>query len=117
MFKPAKLPPITIYQGATFLYNAEWRAGGALVDLTGCTARMQVRSEVESPTVLLNLTTENGGITLGGLAGTINLFISDADTSAIDWDDGVFDIEIAFPNGHVYRMAYGRISVSPEVTR
>ena len=31
-------------------------------DYTGCTARMQVRSEVESTAVLLELTTKNNGI-------------------------------------------------------
>lgn len=118
MTKPAKLK-LTIYQGATFRKRLTWKAGtpAVPVDLTGCTARMQVRAEVESPTALLTLTTENNRITLGGAAGTIELYVSDEDTGAIDWDGGAWDLEIIHPGGEVTRLAQGSVSVSPEVTR
>lgn len=118
MTKPAKLK-FTIYQGATFRKRLTWKAGtpAAPVDLTGCKARMQVRSAVESPTPLLSLTTENDGIALGGTDGTVDLFVSDEDTAGITWGDGVFDLEIEHPSGEVTRLAEGSVSVSPEVTR
>lgn len=118
MTTPAKLK-YTIYQGATFRKRLTWKAGkpAVAVDLTGCTARMQVRSEVESSTVLLELTTEDGGITLGDTAGTVDLYVSDEDTGAITWDGGVWDLEIVHPSGEVTRLAQGSIGVSPEVTR
>lgn len=117
MTAPAKLK-FTIYQGATFPKRLTWKSGpvSAPVDLTGCTARMQVRSSVDSPIVLLSLTTENGGIALGGTAGTIDLYVSAADTAAITWRSGVWDLEIVHPGGDVVRLAQGSISVSPEVT-
>ncbi len=87
------------------------------VDLTGCTARMQIRSEVESPTVLLELSTANGRIALGGAAGTATLNLDAATTAALNWDSGVWDLEITHPGGEVSRMAEGTASVSPEVTR
>ena len=92
-------------------------ATGTPLDLTGCKARMQVRAEVESTEVLLELTTENGGITLGGVAGTIELFVSDDASTLFTWTAGVWDLEIEFPGGDVRRLAQGSISVSPEVTR
>lgn len=119
MTKPAKLK-LTIYQGATFRKRLRWTGPDKAktpIDLTGCTARMQVRSDVDSPTVLLTFTTENGGIALGGAAGTVDLLVSDADTSAIAWEGGVWDLEIVHPGGEVTRLAEGTISVSPEVTR
>jgi hypothetical protein len=117
MTRPAKLK-LTIYQGATFRKRLMWvTASGTPIDLTGCTARMQAREDYASPLPLLELTTENGGITLGGAAGTIDLLSSDEDTAAMAWSGGVFDIEIAHPNGDVTRLAQGGISVSPEVTR
>lgn len=119
MTKPAKLK-FTIYQGATFRKRLTW-SGPTVphtpIDLTGCTARMQVRSEVESPAVLLSLTTENGGIALGGALGTVDLYISDEDTGAITWETGVWDLEIVHPGGEVTRLAQGSVGVSPEVTR
>ena len=117
MTTPAKLK-FTIYQGATFRKRLKWTApSGTPVDLTGCTARMQVRSEVASPDALLELTTVNGGIVLGGALGTIDLYVSDEDTGAIAWDGGVWDLEIVHPGGEVTRLAQGSVSVSPEVTR
>lgn len=98
MTTPAKLK-LTIYQGATFRKRLRWtdKATGAPIDLTGCTARMQVRAEVDSPTVQLNLTTENGGITLGGTSGTVDLLSAETDTAAMQWDGGVWDLEIVHP--------------------
>ena len=117
MTTPAKLK-FTIYQGATFRKHLTWKApDGTPIDLSGCTARMQVRAEVVSRTVLLSLTTENGGLTLGGATGTVELYVSDEDTGAITWDAGVWDLEIVHPSGEVTRLAQGSIAVSPEVTR
>lgn len=118
MTTPAKLK-LTIYQGATFRKRLAWSAGtpAVPVDLTGCEARMQVRAEVESADVLLSLTDANGGIVLGGATGVIDLYVSDEDTGAIDWDGGVWDLEIVHPGGEVTRLAQGSVSVSPEVTR
>lgn len=117
MTTPAKLK-FTIFQGATFRKRLTWKGpSGAPINLTGCTARMQVRSEIDSTEVLLELTTENGGIALGGVDGTIDLYVSDEDTAAVTWSDGVWDLEIVHPDGDVTRLAQGSISVSPEVTR
>lgn len=119
MTKPAKLK-LTIYQGATFRKRLAWTGPAPArtpIDLTGCTARMQVRPEIDSDTVLLTLTTENGGITLGGVAGTIELLVSDEASTAFTWLSGAWDLEIEHPSGEVTRLAYGTVSVSPEVTR
>jgi len=111
--------PLKIDQGATFRKSVTWKAGtpAAPVDLTGCTARMHVRSEVKSATVLLDLTTANGGITLGGAAGTVDLYLTDDQTTAITWTSAVYDLEVEFANGDVRRLLYGSVTVSPEVTR
>ena len=111
--------PLKIDQGATFRKSVTWKTGtpATPVDLTGCTARMHVRSDIKSPTVLLDLTTVNGGITLGGAAGTVELMLTDEQTAAITWTTAVYDLEIEFATGDVRRLLYGSVSVSPEVTR
>lgn len=111
---------LCIDQGATFTKLAMWKTGkkpGVPVDLTGCTARMQVRAKQDAPDVLVELTTENGGIVLGGAAGTIALRIEAAATAAYEWRSGVYDLEIIFADGTVRRLMYGSVSVSLEVTR
>lgn len=109
---------ITIYQGETFSKVFTWKTGDPKnpVDLTGYTARMQIRKKYGSTVVLLSLTTENGGVTLGGVAGTIILNISAADTSSIDWTAGVYDLELISAGGIVKRLLQGTIKISPEVT-
>ena len=118
MTTPAKLK-LTIYQGATFRKRLTWSAGtpAVPVDLTGCEARMQVRPDIESATVLVELNTTNGGITLGGVVGTVDLYLTDEASAAFTWTSGVWDLEITHPSDEVTRLAYGPVNVSPEVTR
>lgn len=112
---------LTINQGATFRAAWVWKPGGVPMDFTGCTARMQVRAERESPEVLLELTTENGGITLGAVPGEIALYLGATSTASgvLDWESGVYDLEIQHPAGpeEVTRFAEGAVVVRPEVTR
>lgn len=117
MTTPAKIK-LVIYQGATFRKRLTWTtSAGAAIDLTGCTARMDIRAKVDDTAKLLTLTTENDRIVLGDTAGTVDLLIEDEDTTGITWKSGVWDLEIAHPNGDVTRLAYGSVSVSKEVTR
>lgn len=111
--------PMHIVQGATLRILRTWKVGTPPmpVDLTGCTARMQVRATLESPDVLLELTTTNGGIILGDADGTITRFMSDTDTTALTWEDGVYDLEVEFPGGDVRRLLCGDVIVSREITR
>jgi hypothetical protein len=84
--------------------------------LTNHTARMQVRRTIESTTPLITLTTENGGITLNGAEGFINLSITAADTAALT-SSGVYDLEIISSGGLVSRVIQGTFTLSLEVTR
>lgn len=110
---------IIILQGETFSKVVTWKAGtpAVPVDLTGCTARMQVRAAVDAADVLLELTTENGRILIGGLAGTVTLRLTAAETAAITWPRGVYDLEVVHADASVRRLVAGSIKLSPEVTR
>lgn len=115
----AKLP-LAINQGATFAKRLTWLAGSTpvAVDLTGCTARMQIREAVDSETAACSLTTANGGITLGGVAGTIDILIAATATADFAFATGVYDLEIIMSDGiTVHRLVGGAVTVSPEVTR
>ena len=91
-------------------------------DLTGYTARMQVRKYIDSATAIATLNTENLSsfrITLGNPDpedGTISLFMRAEDTRAIT-TSGVYDIEIISPTNEVDRILQGEFILSPEVTR
>lgn len=108
-----------VYRGATFSEQIEWKdENGVAIDLTGFTARIHMRDTLEATTPFLTLTTENGGIALGGTAGTVDLLASAAATSAISATSGVYDLELVAGDGvTVTRLLEGLVTISPEVTR
>lgn len=84
------------------------------VDLTGATARMQIRAGVGGA-LLLELTTENGGLAITG-PGTLTRTLSATETAALTWTDGVYDLEVEYADGTVQRYLQGAVTVSREVT-
>jgi hypothetical protein len=108
----------TIEQGATFEAEIEWRDGSnALVNLTGFSARMQIRTSIAAASFALELTNANGRIVLGGAAGTVQLVLAAADTAALGAGSYVYDLELVHPSGKVTRLLKGAITVDAEVTR
>lgn len=109
---------IAFDQGATYDQPLRWDdPPGSPVDLTTYSARMHVRAEVDSDTLVLELTTGNGRIVLGGAAGTIQLLVSSTDAEAMTPGDYVYDLEMVAPGDVVTRIMEGNFVVLPEVTR
>jgi hypothetical protein len=86
------------------------------VDLSGVTARMQIREKLDSDTVLLELTTENSRIVIDNLEKTIKLYISDTDTAAMNFSSAVYSLELV-KSGDVIPFVGGSVSLVREVTR
>lgn len=112
----AGLLDLQIEQGATFsivfLYQDE---NGDAIDMTGMTARMQLRRTYNSPTALLSLTTENGRIAINVSEGSITLNISATDTASLT-GSGVYDLELV-AGTTVNRILEGSYSICAEVTK
>jgi hypothetical protein len=103
-------------QGATFSKTLTWKIDDVPVNLLGYTARMQAKDKHKSTCApILNVTTENNGITLGGSEGTIDIIISAEETSGFYAKEYVYDLELA-SEGIVYRLIEGKFIVTPEVT-
>lgn len=121
---------LVLLQGATFrralmAYDAQNNA----VDWSGYKARMQIRQNVDSGTVIKSLTTENGGITLTDVNGSttsglprtqVRLFMSAADTDALTFDLAQYDLEIyddTVTPEDVCRAFQGQIVNNKQITR
>ena len=104
-------------QGSTFQRTLTFRIGRNAVDITEWAARMQVRERHESLTTLLELTSENESITLGGAAGTITLYVDSMTTERLKIGTHVYDLELVNTTGEVTRLLEGKFTVTPEVTR
>jgi hypothetical protein len=116
----AEIQNFTIDQGSTWVQPILWQTGAppAAVDITGYTARMQVRLMPGAP-VVASLTTENGGIALGGVAGTITLTMTASVSAAIPASGCTkyrYDLELISPGGAVRRFIEGTITIRPEIT-
>ena len=107
----------TIEQGATFNLLLTWKINDVAVNLTGYSARLQARVDVEDTETVLSLTTSNGGITLGGALGTISLDQTATQTAVLQTGEFVYDLELQSGGGQVTRLVQGQLTVSAEVTR
>ena len=105
----------TADQGATLSKVITYKtSAGTPIDLTGYSARMMLRDRVSSSTVVLELTTGNGRISLGGVAGTVTLNVLATDMTFSG--TYVYDLELV-SGSTVSRLVMGEIVVRPEVTR
>lgn len=106
---------ILLEQGATFSLPLVYRdSTGALVDLTTYTAALQVRKAPGGP-VVIELTTENGGITLGGVDGTIDLGRLATETAEYAAGDYIYDLKL-ITGSNATRLLEGEFNVAPAVT-
>lgn len=118
---PAAKLNLSIEQGATWRYALMAKQGTGVsapaLDLTGFTARMQLRGELQDATALLELSTANGRITLTPLAGRIDLVLTAVETAALNFDTAVYDLELVNASGEVTRLVKGNVTLTLEVTR
>jgi hypothetical protein len=102
-------------QGSTFNQSLTYSIDGVPVNLTGYAARMQVKEKYSSTVKQLDLTTSNGGITLGGALGTITINATATQTSTIVPKEYIYDLELVYIST-VNRIIEGKFIVTPEVT-
>ncbi len=98
------------------------------IDITSWSARMEIRSSVNSETVIYTLLDSAASplprLILGGAAGTINLVIEAVDTTPLAVNNSattlVYGLELYKDDGGVEKvisLLSGTIAVSPEVVR
>ena len=107
---------LTIKRGDTWAQRFEWVDNGTPVDLTGCTANMQLRINTESE-VVLDLSSTTGGLTIDEANGYIYLRVEAAQTSQLFPITYVADIQVTFPDGTVQSTSNFSLVVTPDVTR
>ena len=110
----------SLEQGATFNHKITWNKTllGVVtpVDLTGYSAKMQVRADVGLVPIILELSTANGRIVLGGVNGSITMIASALVTSALTPGLFKYDLELIAPDGTVTRLIEGFFEIKGQVT-
>lgn len=117
-----------IEQGATLNLELQYKdSSGNPIDLTDYNGQMQIRPSVSSNTVYITLSSslqaDGTGINFSGSNGTtpptsgsIGIYISAASSSALNFDQAVYDLEIS-SGSFVTRILEGQVKLSLNVTR
>jgi hypothetical protein len=108
----------SIPEGASVTVHWRWvnRKTKVPIDITGYSARMQLRSSHTAADPVTTLSTDNGRIVLGGEDGTIDLDF-DLVTHPVPAGRYVFDLLMIPSSGPRRRLVEGIITISPAVTR
>lgn len=110
---------ISIEQGAKFEISIAVRNNDRTVkNLTGYSARMQIRADYSSIDVLLEASTDDGTIDINAPGGIVTINIGADLTTPLTWTAAVYDVEIyTIDPTEVIRILEGSASLSLEVTR
>lgn len=90
---------------------------GSNKDLTGYTARMQIRVGYLSSEVTLEATTVNTKLSINTGASTVSINLTEDDTKSLVYSKYVYDLEIVSSTNVPIRLIQGECLVSPEVTK
>lgn len=108
---------LLIEQGATFELSIVWKDdAGTPIDITGYSARMQIRKTYDDAPIISLTSNVGGGIVLGGVSGTIDITIGASVTDDITILRGKYDLELELA-GVVTRLIQGTVDISREVTK
>ena len=121
----------TIEQGTTFQLELIYKDSNQTpVNLSGYNGRMQIRPTVDSNTVYLTLSSslnaDGTGLNFSGSSGTnppssgsIGIYISSCTSSALNFTNAYYDLEIYSGSNCPYtvRLIEGQVQLSKEVTR
>ena len=112
---PASKINIQAERNATFEKAFIWKnSKGRPFNLTGYTAKMQIRATASaSSPVLFEFSTENGRIVIVPASGRIEL---KADLSGTTFESGVYDLVLTTADGRKIRLIEGKFSVIAGVT-
>ena len=110
---------LVIEKGTTFKQKFIWKqkATGEPVDLTGYTAKMQIRPTERNHKIIIELSTANSKIAITPLLGEIEIALQDEDTVSIVETEGVYDLLMMPSNGDVIKLVRGKVTLHDVVTR
>jgi len=104
-------------QNATFSFIVEYKDNNGLpIDLTGSTAKMQVRDTKGGSKLAFSLTSPAGGITITPLLGKLTIKMTPTQTNKLFYPKSSYDIMVTDSNGNKIKMLEGFLTLSRSVT-
>lgn len=114
---------ITVEQGSTFDLKLLYEdSNGDAVDLTGYSAKMQIRPDYADLTDTTYLTlsssldVDGSGLIINPTSGSLNIFITATKTDLFTFDHAKYDLELYYSSS-VTRLLEGNVNIKKSVTR
>lgn len=105
-----------VNQFATFDFVITYKDNlDVAIDLTGYSAKMVIGNG-PNPSVTYLTLTDGAGITLGGAAGTLEIEVTDEQTSLFTFDTAYYDVVITSSGGEKTRLVQGKLTNNKGVT-
>jgi hypothetical protein len=104
-------------QNATFTFTVEYKDNnGNAIDLTGASAKMQVRDTKGGSKLAVTLTSPAGGITIDGPEGLLTIKMTPTQTNKLFYPKSSYDIMVVDTNGNKIKLLEGFMTLSRSVT-
>lgn len=105
-------------QNTTFRFQIQYTEDDQAtpIDLTGATAKMQVRDTKGGSKLAFTLTSPSGGITIDGPEGLLEIVATPTQTNKLFYPKSSYDIMVVDSNGNKIKILEGFISLSRSVT-
>lgn len=105
-------------QNTTFKFQIQYTEDDEItpIDLTGASAKMQVRDTKGGSKLAFTLTSPNGGLFIDGPTGTVDITITPTQTNKLFYPKSSYDIMIVDSNGNKIKLLEGFMTLSRSVT-
>jgi len=104
-------------QNATFNFVLEYKDDeDNAIDLTGASAKMQIRDTKGGSKLAVTLTSPSGGITIDGPLGTLNIKMTPTQTNKLFYPKSSYDVMVVDSNGNKIKLLEGFMTLNRSVT-
>ena len=101
----------------SFLLSAKYKdEDGNAIDLTGASAKMQVRDVKGGTKLAVTLTSPSGGIVIAGSLGKLTITLTPTQTNKLFYPKSVYDIMVVDSNANKIKLLEGFITLNRSVT-
>jgi hypothetical protein len=105
-------------QNTTFKFEIQYTEDDEItpIDLTGASAKMQVRDTKGGSKIAFTLTSPSGGISINEETGTLSISITPTQTNKLFYPKSSYDIMMIDSNGNKIKLLEGFMTLSRSVT-
>jgi hypothetical protein len=104
-------------QNATFTFVIEYKDdNGDAIDLTGASAKMQVRDTKGGAKLAVTLTSPSGGIVIDQPNGKLTIKMTPTQTNKLFYPKSSYDVMVVDSNGNKIKLLEGFMTLNRSVT-